>query len=138
MARVWPTQARGYTLLAWLGLVVNALACPAMALDLARDAHLHVLNLVMACSVVWPDAVVGMVACAALLARRRWGVVLAVVALSLSLASILPYAIVRLVLVDEWRVPLVVVASGTWITNLLALVYWCRPLHRRTLVVYRV
>jgi len=131
-------QARGYTLLAWLGLAVNVLAFPAMALDLARDAHLHVLNLVMACSVVWPNAVVGMVACAALLAQRRWGVILAIVSLSLSLTSILPYAIVRLVLVDEWRIPLAVAASGTWIANLLALVYWCRPLHRRTLAVYRV
>lgn len=129
---------RGYTLLAWLGLAVNVLVFPAMALGLARDAHLHVLNLVMACSVVWPDAVVGLVACAALLARRRWGVILAIVALSLSLASILPYAIVRLVLVHEWRVPLAVVGSGTWMANLLALIYWCRPLHRRTLAVYRV
>ncbi|WP_370455551.1 hypothetical protein [Synechococcus sp. RSCCF101] len=129
---------RGYTVLAWLGLAANLLAFPAVALDLATDAHLKVLNLVMACSVAWPDAVVGVVACAALLARRRWGIVVAIVALSLALAGSLPYVIVRLVLVPDQRLPLALGASAFWLLNLLALIYWCRPVHRRRLAVYRV
>ena len=62
-----------------------------------------------------------------LLARRRWGRVLAIVALALSLAVSLSYGVVWLSLVPFAR-PLV--ASGIGLLVLfqtLALIYWCLP-----------
>jgi hypothetical protein len=130
--------ARGYKALAWLGLLLNALAIPVVAFVLVRDPHLRVANLVLACTVGWPAAVIGVVACAGLLAERRWGVILAIVALSLTLAAGVPYGIVRLVLVTQGRALLSVLAPLLWTLNLLLLLYWCRPVHRRLRCVYRI
>jgi hypothetical protein len=59
--------------------------------------------------------------------------VLAIVALSLSLAVALPYGIVRLVLVEAGRVALAVAAPLLWIANTAVLLFWCRPAIRRYL-----
>jgi hypothetical protein len=74
------------------------------------------------------------VASVALLRWRAWGQILAIVALSLSLAVGLPYGIVRLSLVQEGRSLLAVAAPAIWLLNVGALVYWCRPAHRRYLI----
>ena len=80
-----------------------------------------------------PCAAVGIVASVALLQWRHWGQVVAIVALSISLAISLPYGIVRLVLIPADR-PLVAVLSALlWISNVAILVYWCRPAVRRYL-----
>ena len=61
---------------------------------------------------------------------KRQGVILAIVALSMSLAGTLPYGITRLALGLEPQ------TMGLWpvllgVINVLALIYWCRPAHRR-------
>jgi hypothetical protein len=55
------------------------------------------------------------------------------VALSLSLAICLPYAIVRLVVVEHGRLPLALLAPLAWILNGVVLVFWCRPAIRQYL-----
>lgn len=124
---------RGYRPLAWLGLACNILLIPcALALILAdplwRTAHIAV-----GAGAVLPCAVLGIIASVALLQWRHWGQVLAIVALSISLAIALPYGIVRLVL-DPGQRPLLGLLSPTlWIANTAILVFWCRPAVRRYL-----
>ncbi len=76
---------------------------------------------------------VGIVASVALLRWRHWGVILAIVALSLSLAVSVPYGIVRLLLEPADRIQLLALAPLFWFSNLGALLYWCRPVVRRYL-----
>lgn len=123
----------GYRPLAWLGLAINVLAIPlALALILAdplwRTAHIAV-----GAGAVLPCAAVGIVASVALLRWRHWGQVLAIIALSMSLAISLPYGIVRLVLLPEQRLQVAVLASLLWAVNLAVLLFWCRPAVRRYL-----
>jgi len=94
---------RGYRPLAWLGLVSNVLLLPSV------------------------------MASVALLKWRAWGQILAIVALALGLAIGLPYAIVRLALVAEGRVPTAALAALLTAAMTAALVYWCRPCIRRYL-----
>lgn len=124
---------RGYRPLAWLGLISNILVIPfALALILAdpiwRTAHIAV-----GAGALLPCATVGIIASVALLQWRHWGQVLAIVALSLSLAISLPYGIVRFVLVNPGRTELAVLAPLLWGLNVLVLVFWCRPAIRRYL-----
>jgi hypothetical protein len=123
----------GYQSLAWLGLIANLLALPFGLGVIALDPYLRVANLVVITSAVLPTAVVGLVASIALLRWRRWGQILAIVALSLSLAVSLPYGIVRLALVAADRPLVAVLAPLLWIANIALLVYWCRPVHRHYL-----
>lgn len=118
---------RGYRPLAWLGLGLNALAVPLGLGLILQDPFWRVANIAVAAGAVLPTAILGMVACIALLKWRHWGQVLAIVALSMSLAVTLPYAIVRLVLVPEGRAQLAVLAPLLWTLNVAVLVYWCRP-----------
>jgi hypothetical protein len=123
----------GYRPLAWLGLAINVLAIPlGLALILAdplwRTAHIAV-----GAGAVLPCAAVGIVASVALLRWRHWGQVLAIIALSMSLAISLPYGIVRLVLLPEQRLQVAVLASLLWAVNLAVLLFWCRPAVRRYL-----
>ena len=124
---------RGYRRLAWLGLVLNSLAVPLAVLLIFRDPTWRTTNIAVGAGAVLPTAVVGVVASAALLRWRHWGVVLAIVALSLSLAVSLPYGIVRLVLVEQGRLPLAVLCPLLWAANAALLVYWCRPAIRHYL-----
>ena len=124
---------RGYRPLAWLGLAVNLLLLPLVLLAIFRDPTWRIANIVVGSSAVLPTAALGVVACIALLRWRHWGQILAIVALSLSLAIALPYGIVRLVLVADGRLPLALVAPLLWIVNVALLVFWCRPAIRRYL-----
>lgn len=121
---------RGYRPLAWLGLALNTLAIPIGFGLILQDPTWRITNIAVGAGAVLPTAIVGVVACIALLKWRHWGQVLAIVALSMSLAVALPYAIVRLVLVPEGRTQLALLAPLFWALNGSALVYWCRPVVR--------
>jgi hypothetical protein len=77
--------------------------------------------------------VVGIVASTALLRWRRWGQVLAIVTLAMALTAGVPYAIVRLVLVDQNRILTAVLAALLTVASTATLVFWCRPSVRRYL-----
>ncbi|MCS5699281.1 Hepatitis C virus core protein [Cyanobium sp. FGCU-52] len=124
---------RGYRPLAWLGLVVNVLVIPAMLAVILREPTWRAIHIAVGAGAVLPTAVVGIVAAVALLRWRHWGQVLAIVALSMSLAVALPYGIVRLVLVEAGRGTLAVAAPLLWLANTAVLVFWCRPAIRRYL-----
>ena len=120
----------GYWFLTWLGLLANVAVLPCIGLVAFNNPDLPLVNFVLAISLAWPAAIVGIVASAGLLAQRKWGVILAIVALSMALSGTLPYGIVRLVREGD-----VFGLSGLSFLmaalNLLALIYWCRPLHRK-------
>jgi peptidoglycan/LPS O-acetylase OafA/YrhL len=124
---------RGYRQLAWLGLVLNGLAIPAVVLLIFNDPAWRTANIAVGAGAVLPTAAVGLVACTALLRWRHWGQVLAIVALSLSLAVAVPYGIVRLVLVEQGRMQLAVLCPLLWAMNAAVLVFWCRPAIRHYL-----
>ena len=124
---------RGYLTLAWLGLVANGLAIPlTLALILLEDTW-RTAHIAVGASAVLPSAVVGIVASIALLKWRAWGQILAIVALAMSLATAVPYGIVRLVMLNEGRGLTAVLAGLLWAITTAALVYWCRPCIRRYL-----
>ncbi len=125
-------HVRGYWFLTWLGLIANIAAIPVIAIIAFAGPPLQAANISLAISIAWPAAIVGIVASAGLLAERYWGVILAIVALSMALSASLPYGIVRLVIVKDLQ-SLSGVSLLMAILNLLALVYWCRPAHRRPL-----
>jgi hypothetical protein len=118
---------RGYRPLAWLGLAANLLVLPLMLWLIWADPGWRPAHIAVGAGAVLPTAVVGIVAAVALLRWRAWGQIVAIVALSLSLAVALPYGIVRLVLVEAGRAQLAVAAPLVWLLNTVALVYWCRP-----------
>ena len=131
---VMVAAVRGYWLMAWLGLLANVAALPIIGWVAFTDQALQTANISLAFSLAWPAAIVGIVASAGLLAERRWGVIVAIVALSMALAGSLPYGIVRLVLHATDLVLDPQALGGfslvMFILNLLALLYWCRPVHR--------
>ena len=118
---------RGYRLLAWIGLVANVLVIPAGILTILRDPIWRIPNIAVGAGAVLPCAVVGLVGCIALLRWRHWGVVLAIVALSLNLSIALPYGIVRLVMVAQGRLALALALPVLLAAQAAALVFWCRP-----------
>ena len=121
---------RGYWTLAWLGLISNTLAIPFIAIVVGSGPPFYTANITLAISLAWPAAVTGIVAAAGLFAQRGWGVILTIVALSMTLSGTLPYGIIRLVRLKD-----VFGISGLSLLiallNLLALLYWCRRGHRR-------
>ena len=121
----------GYWSMTWLGLFANITALPIIGLVAFAGPPLQAANISLAFSIAWPAAIVGIVACSGLLAERKWGVILAIVALSMALSASLPYGIVRLIIVGDS-----LTISGISLTmallNLLSLIYWCRPIHRRS------
>jgi len=127
---VMVAAVRGYWLMAWLGLLANVAALPIIGWVAFTDQALQTANISLAFSLAWPAAIVGIVASAGLLAERRWGVIVAIVALSMALAGSLPYGIVRLVLVKDPQA-LGGFSLVMFVLNLLALLYWCRPVHRQ-------
>ncbi|MEB3322162.1 MAG: Hepatitis C virus core protein [Synechococcaceae cyanobacterium] len=118
---------RGYRPLAWLGLIANLLAVPLAVAGVLADPPWRAVNIPVAAGGVLPAAVVGLIAAVALLQWRSWGQILAIVALSLSLAVTVPYGVVRLVLVEEGRLLLAVLGPLFWAVNISLLVFWCRP-----------
>ncbi|MEB3172462.1 MAG: Hepatitis C virus core protein [Cyanobacteriota bacterium] len=124
---------RGYLTLAWLGLVANVLVLPLAVLAILSDRSWQVANIAVGAGAVLPTAAVGIVASIALLRWRRWGQILAIVALAMALAVGLPYGIVRLVLDVPSRGLTAGVAAVLWSCCTAALVYWCQPAIRRYL-----
>ena len=116
--------------LALLGLAANGAGLPLLALWILRGEPLATATLVVGLAAILPALVVGVVAAAALLARRRWGRVLAVVALGLALAVSLSYGIVWLVLVPEGRGFTATLLGLLWLAQLLALIHWSRATRR--------
>ena len=122
----------GYWFLTWFGLISNIAALPVIALVAFDRSPLQTANISLAISLAWPAAIVGIVASAGLMAERRWGVILAIIALSMALAGSFPYGIVRLILVrEDQSLSLLSLLMAT--LNLLALIYWCRPIHRKNI-----
>ena len=124
---------RGYLTLAWCGLVGNALVIPLTVAFTVLEPTWRTTNIAVGAGAVLPSAVVGLIACLALIRWRAWGRTLAIVALALDLAVGVPYGIVRMALLDQDR-PLTAVLSGLlWAGTAAALIYWCRPSIRRYL-----
>ena len=120
----------GYLTLTWFGLISNKIAIPFIAFVVGSGPPLQTANITLAISLAWPAAVTGIVASAGLFAQRGWGVILSIVALSMTLSGTLPYGIIRLIKVND-----IFGISGLTLLisllNLLALIYWCRRGHRR-------
>ena len=121
---------RGYWTLAWFGLISNTIAIPFIAFVVGSGPPLQTANITLAISLAWPADVTGIVASARLFAQTGWGVILSIVALSMTLSGTLPYGIIRLIKVND-----IFGISGLTLLisllNLLALIYWCRRGHRR-------
>jgi hypothetical protein len=114
-------------------LIGNILVLPLALLAALMDRTWQTANIAVGAGAVLPTAAVGIVASIALLKWRRWGQILAIVALAMALATALPYGIVRLVLVDQHR-PLIAIAAGLlWTATIAALTFWSRPAIRRYL-----
>lgn len=116
-----PRLERG---LAWLGLLVNGAALPLLIAGILQGGPLAGATLVVGLAAVLPALVVGLVAAAALLARRRWGRVVAIVALALGLAVSLSYGIVWLVLGPHARAAVALGLAVLWLAQLLLLIHW--------------
>ena len=121
---------RGYWTLTWFGLISNTLAIPFIAYVVGSGPPLQTANVSLAISLAWPAAITGIVASAGLFAQRGWGVILTIIALSMTLSGTLPYGIVRIIREKD-----IFGLSGLTLIiallNLLALLYWCRRGHRR-------
>ena len=126
------TGFRGYWSLSWLGLISNVIALPSIAYVLSSEASLQIANLSIAISLAWPSAIVGIVASAGLLAERRWGIIMSIVSTSMVIAAALPYGIIRLLLEDD-LFGLSGICLLIAILNLLGLIYWVLPVHRRNI-----
>lgn len=124
----------GYLTLAWLGLVANVLVIPFTLGVIVGQPTWRTVHIAVGSAAVLPSAAVGIVASLALLRWRAWGQILAIVALSMSLAVALSYGIVRLALISEGRLLTAAVSVLLWAAITGSLVFWCRPCIRRYLV----
>ena len=118
---------RGYRPLAWLGLLVNVLILPLTLTFILTDPFWRIVNISVGAGGVLPAAALGIIASIALLRWLHWGQIVAIVALSMSLAIFLPYAIVRLVMLEPGRMAWAVSAPLVSVINVAVLVFWCRP-----------
>ena len=122
----------GYWILAWVGLIGNIIALPIIALIVSYGPELKVANITLAISLGWPSAIVGIVSSSALLADKKWGITLTLVALSMVISGTAPYSIFRLVaLKDIFGIGGFTLLSSLF--GILALIYWCNPKHRRSI-----
>ena len=120
----------GYWILSWIGLISNIVALPVITLVVIYGPPLRVANMTLAISLGWPAAIVGIISSAALLAERKWGVTLTLISLSMVIAGSLPYSIFRLISIGDF-LGLGGVTLVISILNVMALVYWCLPNHKR-------
>lgn len=118
---------RGYRPMAWLGLLANLLIIPLTLHFILSDSIWRTANITIGAAGVLPTVILGVIASIALLRWQHWGQILAIVALSMTLGVCMPYAIVRLVMVEQGRSLLAVSAPLIWLINSAALVFWCRP-----------
>ena len=116
--------------LALLGLVANGAGLPLLVLWILRGGPLATATLVVGLAAILPALVVGLVGSAGLLARRRWGRVVAIVALALGLAVSLGYGIVWLALVPLGRGLIATLLALLWLAQLLSLIHWSLPTRR--------
>jgi hypothetical protein len=94
---------------------------------LTSGGSMAAANWAVGLSAILPALVLGVVASAALVKGRRWGRVVAIVALGLSLAVTLSYGVVWLVLVPLAR-PLTATGLGVLVVvEMLLLIYWSLP-----------
>ena len=122
----------GYWALSWVGLISNIIALPIIGIVISFGPPLKVANITLAISLGWPAAIVGIVSSAALLAERKWGVPLTLVSLSMVIAGMGPYSVVRLITLQD----IIGIGGFTLLTtllNMLALIYWCNPKHKRSI-----
>ena len=122
----------GYWTFSWIGLIANIIALPVIAFVIIYNPPLKVANMTLAISLGWPAAIVGIVSSSALLAERKWGVTLALISLSMVISGSLPYSIVRLINLQDYRG----IGGLTLITSIcsvLTLIYWCLPNHRKSI-----
>ena len=124
-----PVDARDRGLAA-AGLVANVVWLILASLALSQPDPLQTANLVLALAAWIPSAVVGLIASLALLWRRRWGIVLALVALSLQILVLIPYGIVRVCLVSEARGLTATLTAAVLVIVILLIVHWGRALAR--------
>tara|TARA_Y100001968_G_scaffold333661_1_gene398117 strand:- start:51813 stop:52202 length:390 start_codon:yes stop_codon:yes gene_type:complete len=120
----------GYWIFAWLGLLANIAAIPFIALVVSSGPPLQLANLWVAIFLAWPAAIVGIVAASGLFAERRWGVIMSIIALSMAVSGTLPYGIFRLINEGD-LFGLSGLSLFIAILNLIALIYWCKPGHRK-------
>ncbi len=124
------SSLNGYWTFTWIGLLANIAAIPFIAFVVSSGAPLRWTNLWAAIFLGWPAAVVGIVAASGLFAQRRWGVIMSIIALSMAVSGTLPYGIFRLI--DEGDVfGLSGLSILIAVLNMIALIYWCRPGHRK-------
>ena len=122
----------GYWTLAWVGLIGNIIALPTIALIISYGPPLKVANITLAISLGWPAAIVGIVSSSALLAEKKWGVILTLISLSMIITGTAPYSVFRLVtLKDIFGIGGFTLLSALF--SILALLYWCNPKHRRSI-----
>ena len=122
----------GYWVLSWVGLISNILALPIIGIILSLGPSLKVANLTLAISLGWPSAIVGIISSSALLAEKKWGVTLTLVALSMVIAGTGPYSLVRLVTLKDF-IGIGGLTLLIALLNIFALIYWCNPNHRRNI-----
>ena len=120
----------GYWILSWIGLISNIIALPVIAFVISFGPPLKVANITLAISLGWPAAIVGIVSSAALLAEKKWGITLTLISLSMVISGALPYSIVRLINLRDF-IGLGGLTLVTSILSVLALLYWCLPVHRK-------
>ena len=116
--------------LALLGLLANGAGLPLLTLWILNGEPLATATLVVGLAAILPALLVGLVGSVALLAHRRWGRVVAIVALALGLAVSLSYGIVWLVLVPEGRALTSTLLGLLWLAQLLLLIHWSRHTRR--------
>ena len=116
--------------LAAAGLLANVVWLILASLALRQPDPLQTANLVLALAAWIPTAVVGLIASLALLLRRRWGMVLALVALGLQILVLIPYGIVRVCLVSDARGLTASLTTAVLVIVILLIVHWGRALAR--------
>ena len=123
-------QLNKYWFFAWLGFLANISAIPFIAFVVSSGPPLQWANLWVAIFLAWPASIVGIVAAAGLFAERRWGITMSIIALSMAVSGTLPYGIFRLI--DEGDFfGLSGLSLLIAMLNLIALIYWCKPGHRK-------
>ncbi len=123
---------KGYWLLSWIGLFANLVALPLIAYVVSSGPPLYIANISIAISLAWPAAIIGIVASAGLLAERKWGVIMSIIALSMVIAGALPYGVIRLILEND-LIGIAGLCLLIVIVNTSALIYWTLPNHRRNI-----
>ena len=119
-------------MLSWTGLFSNLVALPLIAYVVSSGPPLRIANITIAISLAWPAAIIGIVASAGLLAERKWGVIMSIIALSMVVAGALPYGIIRLIIEND-LIGLGGICLLIVVLNISALIYWTLPIHRRNI-----